>query len=225
MKKDREFFNLCISGDRTIIELLKNDKEIKNIKDNKGNGIYAYLMAGNQSELLGELLKKKLINYSDFKRDFNLLISNIYTNDKYIKFFTLLNSKDKKSFIEKNINVIIEGNNTQTILLTENDNYISNVRFTSLTKCDEEMLDFLYEKMKNKEFSKEDIKEGFNFIKSNKVRTSVLMNLISWQITPELYEDLNKINNYCISFLDNKDLYQKLEKKLEERKKTNNIKI
>ena len=79
--------------------------------------------------------------------------------------------------------------------------------------------------MKNKEFFKEDIKEGFSFIKSNKVRTSVLMNLISWQITPELYEDLNKINNYCISFLDNKDLYQKLEKKLEERKKTNNIKI
>lgn len=225
MKKDKEFFNLCINGDKQIIELLKNDKEIKNIKDSKGNSIYVYLIAGNQSALLSDLIEKKLLSYNQYKKDFNKIMLSNYINDKYINFLNILKETDKKKFLENNINNIIEGNNIKTISLIESEEINKNIHFNSLVKCNEDVLELIYDKVKNKLFTTEEIKLGFEKLKNNKIRSSILMNLISWQINPQLYEDLNKINNYCISFLENKDLYNKLEKNLEERKKVHNIKI
>lgn len=225
MKKDKEFFNLCINGDKKIIDILKDDKEIKNIKDNNGNSIYTYLLSGSNEELLKELIENKLLSYNEYKKEFNKLMINNYKNDKYLNFLRILNSKDQIKFLEKNINIIIEENNSKTILLLNVEELSKKINFISLTKCNEEMLDIIIDKVKSKSFMAEELKEGFNEIKNNKIRTSKLMEIVSWQVTPQLYEDLNQINNYCISYLENKDLYNKLEKSLKERNKNNKRKI
>lgn len=227
MKKDREFLNLVTNGNNQVIDYLKKDKQLKNIKDEKGNNIVHYLIAGNQIELTKSLLNKKLISYMTYLRTMNELVgSQSYKKDNYYGFIMLLKSHDKEKIIIKNIENIIKNNNIKTYAEIEKEEIIKNqnigsINFIIFVDCNEEMLENSMQLYRKIQFNTTNMKEGFAKIKANKIRTSILMENLSVKISPLIYEELNRVNEYCRIYMENKELYKRLEKKMV--KKESNI--
>lgn len=219
MKKDKEFLTKVIEGDKEIIELLKKDKMLKNIKDDNDNNIIHYLIAGEQINLTQQLLNTKLISYVMFKEVISELLSNEnYKNDNYYSFTLLLKENDKQKILKKHIDRVIKNNNKESfneIKWNEEELKTIKISFLSFVQCNEEMLDHAMNLYKNMEFSLLDLKYGFYQLRLNKIRTSILMENLGMKINPLMYEELNRANDYCGTYLDNRDLYNKLEKKLE----------
>lgn len=220
MKKDKEFLKLAMNGNQTINGYLSKDKQFKNIIDEKGNNIFHYLIAGNQYKLTENLIENKLISYFLLKKTINSLLDNqSYKNDNYYNFFNLLKEEDKEKIIKKNLENIIKNNNIKTVNEVSIEKVIKEVKkfkinFNTFTQCNDEMLEICIEIYKNSDFNIMDLKDGFYKLKLNKIRTSVLMENLNINISPLLYEELNIVNEYCVLYLENRDLYNKLEKNL-----------
>jgi len=229
MKKDKEFLTKVIEGDREIIELLKKDKILKNIKDDNENNIVHYLIAGEQINLTKELLNAKLISYVMFKDVINELLANEnYKNDNYYPYLLLFKENDKQKTLKKHIDRVIKNNNKESfnqILFSPEELKTLKISFLSFVQCNDEMLDYSMNLYKNQEFTLLDLKSGFYQLRLNKVRTSILMENLGMYISPLMYEELNRANDYCGTYLDNRDLYNKLEKKLESKDKKSFNKI
>lgn len=219
MKKDKEFFTQVIQGDKVIIELLKKDKLLKNIKDDNNNNIVHYLIAGEQIDITKELIVKKLISYNMLKSTLHELLENeSYKNDNYYSFLCLLKSSDKEKLVHKHIENIIKNNNKKSLTeinILETKEKKGNINFLAFVECSDEMLENVQDIYKRQVFSLTDLKSGFGRLKLNKVRTSILIENLGIDITPLMYEELNKVNDFFGTYMENRDLYYKLEKKLE----------
>lgn len=219
MKKDKEFFTQVIQGDKVIIELLKKDRILKNIKDDNNNNIVHYLIAGEQIDITEELIVKKLISYNMLKSTLHELLENeSYKNDNYYSFLCLLKSSDKEKLVQKHIENIIKNNNKKSLTeinISETKEKKGNINFLAFVECNDEMLEIVQEIYKRQVFSLTDLKSGFGRLKLNKVRTSILIENLGIDITPLMYEELNKVNDFFGTYMENRDLYYKLEKKLE----------
>lgn len=219
MKKDKEFFTQVIQGDKVIIELLKKDRLLKNIKDDNNNNIVHYLIAGEQIDITEELIVKKLISYNMLKSTLHELLENeSYKNDNYYSFLCLLKSSDKEKLVQKHIENIIKNNNKKSLTeinISETKEKKGNINFLAFVECNDEMLEIVQEIYKRQVFSLTDLKSGFGRLKLNKVRTSILIENLGIDITPLMYEELNKVNDFFGTYMENRDLYYKLEKKLE----------
>lgn len=221
--ENEKFLKLIMKGDNQSINYLKSDKQLRNIKDDKGNNIVHYLIIGNQQILTKELLIKKLITYSLFKKTvIELFKSELYKNDKYYSFFSLLKEEDKYFIIKKELKNIIKNNNKKTfesITIEQAIEFsvINPISFESFTQCSEEMLEICMPLYKTLSFDLMSLKLGFNDLKLNKVRTSILLENLNMIISPFLYEELNKVNGYCSLYLENKELYNKLKENLIEK--------
>lgn len=217
MKKDKEFFNQVIQGDRIIIDLLKKDKLLRNIQDNNQNNIVHYLIAGEQTAITKELLDNKLISYQMFKNTLKeLLIKESYKNDNYYNFLCFLKYRDKENIIKRNIETVIKNNNIkslQEINLEELTN--KNISFLAFVECNDEMFENVKQIYVKQVFTLTDLKSGFNSLKLNKIRTSRLIENLGINITPLIYEELSKVNDFFITYMENRDLYHRLEQKLE----------
>lgn len=220
MKKDKSFLRLVIEGNKDVIIFLKKDKELKSIKDDKGNNIVHYLIAGNQHNLTKELIIEKLISYKVLKSTLKELIKNQnYKNDNYYVFFLLLKEEDKEILIKRDLEFLIKNNNVKTFSTIKIEKAIefsamNKIAFEVLTQCSDEMLETCMPLYKSLTFDIMSLKNGFYELRSNKVRTSILMENLNMSISPLLYEELNRVNEYCIVYLENRELYNKLEDKL-----------
>lgn len=223
MKKDKEFLSLVMQGNEQIIDDLKKDKELKNIKDNNGRNIFHYLMAGKQTDLSKVLLDKKLVNYKLlFKTVKELINKQNYKNDNYYDFFTILKDIDKEYILKKEMENIIKNNNIKTFNTVEIEKIIESkdilhVTFPVFAQCNDEMLETsiaLYQKLT---FDTTNLKSGFYQLRLNKIRTSILMENLNMYISPLVYEELNNVNEYCAMYLENRNLYNKLDKNLKQK--------
>jgi ankyrin repeat protein len=225
MKKDKEFLSKVIKGDKEIINLLKKDKTLKNIKDDNENNIVHYLIAGEQVNLTKELLKFKLINYTMLKGVINeLLESENYKNDNYYSFLSIMKENDQQKILKKHIDKIIKNNNKETLNKIQwKKEELKNLKlsFISFIQCNDETLENALNLYKIQDFELNELKYGFYQLRSNKIRTSILMENLKKEMNPFIYEELNRVNEYCGTYLENRDLYNKLEKKLENK----NLKI
>lgn len=220
MKKDKEFLSAIMKGEKQIIEDLKKDKELKNIKDSKDNNIFHYLMAGQQKDLTQELLNQKLVSYKLLLKTIKeLFTKQSYKNDNYYDFFNMLKETDKEYIIKKEIENIIKNNNIKTFneikierLLESKD--ILKINFSTFAQCSDEMLDISMPLYKKLTFDTTNLKSGFYQLRLNKIRTSVLMENLNMYISPLVYEELNNVNEYCVMYLENRNLYNKLEQNL-----------
>ena len=220
MKKDKEFLSAIMKGEKQIIEDLKKDKKWKNIKDSKDNNIFHYLIAGQQKDLTQELLNQKLVSYKLLLKTIKeLFTKQSYKNDNYYDFFNMLKETDKEYIIKKEIENIIKNNNIKTFneikierLLESKD--ILKINFSTFAQCSDEMLDITMPLYKKLTFDTTNLKSGFYQLRLNKIRTSVLMENLNIYISPLVYEELNNVNEYCVMYLENRNLYNKLEQNL-----------
>lgn len=224
MKKDKEFLRKVIQGDREVIELIKKDRTLKNIKDDNENNIVHYLISGEQVNLTADLMKEKLVSYIMLRHVLEELLENDnYKNDNYYKFLLLLKENDRQRILKKNIDKVIKNNNKESFneikKLTFNFLISSSlklkVNFLSFVQCNDEMIENVISLYRKQEFSLLDLKYGFNQLKSNKIRTVILIENLKMSISPFIYEELNRANEYCGIYLENRDLYKKLDEKLE----------
>lgn len=218
MKKDKQFFKQVIQGENIVIDLLKKDKLLKNIKDENNNNIVHYLIAGEQIQLTQELLEKKLISYLMFKNTLNeLLVNESYKNDNYYSFLCLLKKQDREKLVNKNIENVIKNNNKKSLSEIKLEVIASQnkINFLAFVDCNDDMLENVKEIYKKQVFTLTDLRFGFNKLKLNKIRTSMLIENLGINITPFMYEELNKVNDFFGTYMENRDLYYKLEQKLE----------
>ena len=223
MKKDKYFLGKVLKGSDEIISLLENDKNLKNIKDDKGYNIFHYLISGNQLLLTETLINKKLVSLTLLRETIKDLIKgSFYDNDNYINFLNLVKEEDKLKIIDQNINFMIRQNNIKTINLLGLGNISQsnkkNIDFIDFIKTNKETFDYVIEIYKEIEFNQNSLVNGFSMLKNNKIKTCELMESLKNKVTPFLYEDLSKVNEYCIEYLENRNLYKKLEIDLIEKK-------
>ena len=234
-REEREqFFDMAKKGSKGILRILKMMPEYKDIKDERGVGIFNFLVGNNHHELIEDILNRGLSSYSMFREVAIDMASPLCRNDSSYKTFKLLKEEDKQLVAENGWYYLLEYDNVKMLSEINMKNLIKKIKnnntdnttvsFNTFVKCSNEALEIampIYTELSgNKKF----LKGTFKACIGNVNRAIKLIENTKGGLTPELEDVILSVNKEITTYLKNRELNEKLTSELESKNDTQIIK-